>query len=144
MVIKRMTKPIIPTAEYAARRQALLSELGGAAAVGPFYVFASYLSDLGYPGPDPWFNPSPVTNTKATVVFQPAFVVPATGRNMSFLPGQVAPGIGPGVYIQKIGYSAGWAGGQWATSLHSLATLSPHSDDLKGRPRGIQNLGHLI
>lgn len=33
MVIKRMTKPIILTAEYAARRQALLSELGGAAAV---------------------------------------------------------------------------------------------------------------
>ena len=33
MVIKRMTKPIIPTAEYAARRQALLSELAGAAAV---------------------------------------------------------------------------------------------------------------
>lgn len=33
MVIKRMTKPFIPTAEYAARRQTLLSELGGAAAV---------------------------------------------------------------------------------------------------------------
>lgn len=33
MVIKRMTKPIILTAEYAARRQALLSELSGAAAV---------------------------------------------------------------------------------------------------------------
>ena len=33
MVIKRMTKPIIPTAEYAARRQTLLSQLGGAAAV---------------------------------------------------------------------------------------------------------------
>jgi len=33
MVIKRMTKPIIPTAEYAARRLALLSELAGAAAV---------------------------------------------------------------------------------------------------------------
>lgn len=33
MVIKRMTKPFIPTAEYAARRQKLLSELGGAAAV---------------------------------------------------------------------------------------------------------------
>ncbi len=33
MVIKRMTKPFIPTAEYATRRQKLLSELGGAAAV---------------------------------------------------------------------------------------------------------------
>ncbi len=96
--------------------------------VGPFYSFAGFLSNLGYPGPDPWFNPSPLTSTNSPLIFHPPLLVQATGRNLSFLgPNAVAPGISSGVYTQKICYSAAYAGGQWAKYAWSSTQLGPHT-----------------
>ncbi len=99
----------------------------GDSVVGPFYAYMTYLSDLGYPGPDPWFNPSPLTNTISTIITHQPLLVPATGRNLSFIPGAVASGIGPGIYVQYVLYSAAWAGGQWAKYPWSTPVLGQHT-----------------
>ncbi len=102
------------------------SNYAGDAQVGSFYTIMNTLSYWGFPGSDPFRNPSPFADTPSTVFVNP--ITPALrGQNITNmgLGGEVF-GIPKGAYIQGTNNRGGWTGGRWGTYQWNTPDLGPH------------------